>query len=195
MLNLTVEQLRAIMPKLSKDKAKEYLPYLQASMDEAKIDTVQRVAAYLAQLAHESLELKYFEERGSGANYEGRVDLGNTHTGDGKRFKGRSPIQITGRYNYRKAGAALGVDLENHPELASTLPVAFRIAGWYWTTHKLNVLADQGSFDAISYRVNGGWNGKESRRKYYDMALSVLATSDLTILSGNRAEDKEVLGE
>ena len=68
--------------------------------------------------------------------------LGNTEPGDGKRFKGRGPIQLTGRANYRVFGNALGLDLVGNPALAATKEVAFRIAGLYWRSGGLNALAD-----------------------------------------------------
>jgi len=177
-MQLTLEQLQEIMPymKKHKEKAEQYLPFLQAAMIEASIDTPLRVAAFLAQLAHESGELKYFEEIASGKAYEGRKDLGNTQPGDGIRFKGRGPIQLTGRFNYEECGKALGVDLVNHPERADDPDIAFRTAAWFWTKRRLNIFADKGGgfFDEITFRVNGGYNGKESRRKYYHKALEVL---------------------
>lgn len=173
-MNLTIEQLREIMPNLEQTKAEQYFPHLQAAMVEFEINTPLRIAAFLAQLAHESMELKHMQEIASGVKYEGRKDLGNTQPGDGARYKGRGPIQLTGRNNYRKAGQALGLELEKYPHLAAGLDVAFRIAGWYWLSRKLNGFADAGRFDAITYRVNGGWNGKEEREKYYKRAKIVL---------------------
>ncbi len=90
------------------------------------------------------------------------------------RFKGRGPIQLTGRANYRSAGAALGIDLENNPDRADDLDIAFRVAAWFWNKRKLSSFADKGNFDAITYRINGGYNGKEDRDKYYQKALKVL---------------------
>lgn len=171
---ISAAQLRAIMPNLSTSQANAYLPYLNAAMAEGHINTPKRQAAFLAQLAHESGQLRYFEEIASGAAYEGRRDLGNTQPGDGVRFKGRGPIQLTGRSNYAAAGAALGLDLINHPEIASTPAVGFRIAQWFWNSRNLNSYADAGNFDAITLRVNGGYNGKASRDAYYATARSVL---------------------
>jgi predicted chitinase len=171
---ITYEQLHAIMPLLPKDKAVEYLPPLNAAMLEANITTPLRQAAFLAQLAHESVELRAFQEFDSGAAYEGAVRLGNTQPGDGPRFKGRGPIQLTGRSNYRAAGKALGLDLENHPEMAATPTVGFRVAGWFWTTHRLNVPSDAGNFDAVTKGVNGGFTGKASRDAFYLVAKRAL---------------------
>jgi spore coat assembly protein SafA len=171
---VTAAQLRQIMPTLSASKAQQYLPYLNAAMNEFKINTPERKAAFLAQLAHESGDLKYMEEIASGAAYEGRRDLGNTQPGDGTRFKGRGPIQLTGRANYREAGRALGLNLEGNPRQVATPEVGFRVAGHFWQSRNLNSLADSRSFDSITKRVNGGFNGKASRDMYYNRALNAL---------------------
>jgi predicted chitinase len=172
--SVSVEQLRAIMPNLSDARARELMPHLNAAMEEAGINTPRRQAAFLAQLAHESGEFRWMEELASGADYEGRLDLGNTEPGDGMRYKGRGPIQLTGRSNYRAAGQALGIDLENNPTRAADPDVGFRTAAWYWNNRNLNQYADAGNFDAITYRVNGGYNGKAERDAYYARALQVL---------------------
>lgn len=171
---LTQQQLLSLMPKLKEARAKELLPYLNDAMDEGEINTPRRRAAFLAQLAHESGEFRYFEELASGRRYERRKDLGNTHPGDGVRYKGRGPIQITGRANYRAAGEALKLDLENNPTRAADPDVGFRTAVWFWSTHKLNKYADKGDFDTITRRINGGFIGKASRDEYYQRALKLL---------------------
>ena len=170
---VTVGQLRAVMPNLSQAKAEQYLPHLNRAMAEANITTPQRKAAFLAQLAHESGQLRYMEEIASGAAYEGRRDLGNTQPGDGVRYKGRGPIQLTGRANYRAAGRALGIDLEGNPARAKDPDVAFRIAGWYWSSRNLNTYADAGNFREVTRRINGGYNGLADREAYYRRALNV----------------------
>lgn len=171
-------ELRRIMSRLSERKAKEYLPLLQAAMTEFDITTYLREAAFLAQLAHESGQLKYFEEIANGSAYEGRRDLGNVQPGDGRRYKGRGPIQLTGRANYRRYGRLLGLDLEGNPKLAATPQVGFRIAGAFWKTHGLNELADRRAFTTITRRVNGGVNGLHDRLHFYRLALAVLSQND-----------------
>ncbi len=171
---ITLQQLRAIMPRLSEAQASAYLPELNVAMAQVEITTSQRRAAFLAQLAHESGELRFWEELADGKAYEGRRDLGNTQPGDGPRYKGRGPIQLTGRSNYRAAGHALGIDLENSPERARDPDVGFRVAAWFWKSRGLNALADAGDFREITRRINGGYNGLPQREAYYARALGVL---------------------
>ena len=176
---LTVKQLRTIMPRLTVQRADQFLKPLNDAMKEFEINTPKRQAAFLAQIAHESGELKYMEEIASGEAYEGRASLGNTQPGDGKRYKGRGPIQLTGRSNYRKAGAALKLDLEGKPELAAQPDVGCRVAGWFWKTHGLNDLADKGEFRQITRRINGGYNGEAKRGGF---------TSEPRMHSGSRID-------
>jgi predicted chitinase/uncharacterized protein YukE len=166
--------LRAVMPQLSEAKAKLYIPLLNAAMAEAGITTPQRQAAFLAQLAHESGQFRYMQEIASGSAYEGRRDLGNVNPGDGQLYKGRGPIQLTGRANYRAAGEALGLDLEANPRQAAEPSVGFRTAAWYWNSRQLNDYADTGDFREITRRINGGYNGLADRERYYAAAKQAL---------------------
>ena|SRR5258708_2030293 len=175
---VTDSELGQIMPNCPAAKRAAYLPFIQQAMEEFDITAYLREAAFLAQLAHESAELRYMEEIASGAAYEGRKDLGNTQPGDGKRYKGRGPIQLTGRANYQKYGAQLGLDLINDPTIAATPEIGFRIAGLYWQSNGLNQLADQKQFETITRRINGGLNGQADRVMYYQRALKVLNQDD-----------------
>ena len=85
-----------------------------------------------------------------------------------------TPIQLTGRNNYRAAGRFLGLDLLSHPQRAADPDVGFRVAGWYWTSRGLNALADSRRFDDITRKINGGLNGKAERDRYYAVARQVL---------------------
>ncbi len=180
-MQITPAQLKAVMPRLPDAKSQEYAPHLAYAMLKADINTPRRCAAFLAQLAHESGEFKWMEEIADGSAYEGRKDLGNTQPGDGKRFKGRGPIQLTGRANYIKAGQALGVDLIASPALAATAEVGFQVAAWYWTTRNLNAKADAGDLKGITKAINGGYNGLSDREKYYVRACEVLGISKDTL--------------
>jgi len=165
------------MGGLSDSKANQYIGALNKAMNAGGINTCPRKAAFLAQLAHESGQLIYWEELASGDAYEGRRDLGNTQPGDGRRYKGRGPIQLTGRSNYRAAGNALGLPLEQNPTSVSTTDIGFKTSIWFWNSRNLNSFADsntQASFDNITRRVNGGYNGKASRDAYWRKGKQVL---------------------
>lgn len=118
----------------------------------------------MAQLAHESGNFRYMEEIASGRAYEGRKDLGNTEKGDGTRYKGRGPIQLTGRANYRKYGLALGIDFENNPEIVALPSIGMLVACKYWDDNGLNELADKDDINLITRRINGGFNGLDDRK-------------------------------
>lgn len=173
--DVTPKDLQQIVPGLTDEKAAEVAPHLNQAMAEAKINTPERKAQFIAQLAHESGGFMYDEEIASGAAYEGRADLGNTQPGDGERFKGRGFIQVTGRANYEAAGKALGLDLVNHPELASLPQNASRIAAWYWSSRDINQIADRGDVVGVTQAINGGENGLADRQAYYARAQSALA--------------------
>lgn len=131
-------------------------------------DTPLRLAHFLAQVGHESGGFRHMEELGGSvyfARYDGRADLGNTEPGDGARYHGRGPIQLTGRANYRRFGAMLGFDLEAHPEIAAMPAIGVLIAAAYWSDRKLNALADADDVRAITRRINGGLNGFDDRCK------------------------------
>jgi predicted chitinase len=138
-------------------------------MRERDITNQARARAFLAQVLHESAGLNFFEEIASGAAYEGRRDLGNTQPGDGKRFKGRGPIQLTGRSNYRRYGDLLKLPLESNPEMAARHDIGWRIAAAFWETHGLNALADQGNLREITRRINGGFNGWDDRLRRWEL--------------------------
>lgn len=142
------------------------------------IDTPRRQAHFLAQLAHESDGFKTTVEYASGAAYEGRRDLGNREPGDGKRFKGRGLIQLTGRANYVQASRDLSVDFVANPTLAAQFPHALRIAGWYWKTRGLNALADSDNVIAVTRKINGGLNGLDDRKRYLTIAKGALERAD-----------------
>lgn len=160
------------------DRAREFLPHIEAAMAEFDINTPARQAAFLAQIGHESGGLHWLVEIWgpsiAQAHYEGRADLGNTQPGDGFKFKGRGLLQTTGRANYQRTGDALGVDLLADPTLLATPELAARSAGWYWREHGLNALADAGNFMLVTRRINGGTNGLEERAALFDVAKTVL---------------------
>lgn len=175
--SITLAELQRIAPDLEPARARMLLPYINASMRHGSIDNPRRIAAYLAQIAHESDGFRTLEEYASGADYEWRSDLGNNRSGDGRRYKGRGAIQVTGRANYRSVGQKLGVDLERDPHLAQRPEWGFLVSSQYWKDHDLNRLADRGDFEGITDVINyyDPESRRRSRRAYHQQARATLA--------------------
>ena len=175
---ITEQQLLQILPNAGR-QAGVFVPVLNAAMGKYGIVTRLRVAAFIAQIGHESGQLRYVREiwgpTPQQAGYEGRADLGNTVAGDGSKYRGRGLIQITGRANYKACGDALGLDLVSRPTLLEQPQYAAMSAAWFWATRGLNTLADNGDFLKITKRINGGTNGLTDRQALYDKAMKVLA--------------------
>ena len=175
---ITEQQLLQILPNAGR-QAGVFVPVLNTAMVRFQIVGAKRVAAFIAQVGHESGQLRWVREiwgpTAQQAGYEGRADLGNTVKGDGSKYRGRGLIQITGRDNYAACGEALGLDLLSKPELLELPQYAAMSAAWFWSTKGLNTLADQGDFVKITRRINGGLNGQADRQALYDKALKVLA--------------------
>lgn len=173
-MEITAIQLKKIYPFATKERIGLFLPFINEYADEYDMYTPERMAAFLAQIGHESGQLRYVEEIASGKAYEGRKDLGNIYPGDGVKYKGRGLIQITGRDNYNKLSKALGVDLIGNPEILETPELAVRSAYWFWKNNNLNKYADIRDFKRITRIINGGYNGLKERTELYEKALEVL---------------------
>lgn len=180
---VTATQLAQICRAAPQKLIDLYCDRLNRAMDEFGINTWKRQAAFLAQIAHESGELRYVRELATGAAYDtGSLArrLGNTpeRDGDGQRYKGRGLIQITGRDNYRECSNALfPADpdlLIRKPEFLEQPTQACRSAAWFWHSRGLNRWADIGAFQTITKRINGGLNGYDERVRYWKRAIAVL---------------------
>ena len=199
---ITQQQLLQILPQ-ARQVAGFFVPALNAAMARFKINSPVRMAAFIAQVGHESGQLtrmvenlNYSAERLQ-AVWPNRFDaalatqvarkpeqianivyggrMGNTLPGDGWKYRGRGLIQLTGANNYRAADAALGLDLVNHPELVEQPETAAMVAGWFWQSNGLNELADSGQFAKITRTINGGMTGQPDRVALRDLAAKVLA--------------------
>lgn len=200
------KQFKALFPALGALAVATFTAPLNTALREFAIDTPARIAAFLAQIGHESNSLtrwtenlnysverlmavfpKRFPSREKAQAvvdggpeliaetvYGMRPGLGNVQPGDGWRYRGRGPIQITGRANYAEVGKALGIPLELEPDLAATPPAGFRIAGRYWFTHGCNELADGDFFRAITLEINPAGQGHEDRVERWNAARKVL---------------------
>lgn len=197
---LTRAELEAVMP-LAGRVPDAVVDALDAAMRRFEIDTPARMAAFSAQLAHESGQLqrwaenlsyrwerlrqvfpKYFPsdeaarpfdrkpERIANRVYANRMGNGPESSGDGWRYRGRGPIQLTGRDNYRACGQGIGVNLADDPDLLTAPGPGCLAAAWFWARNGLNALADAGDFVTITRRINGGLNGLAERREFWERA-------------------------
>ena len=177
---ITSQQLLQILPNASQ-VAGVFVPVLNTAMSRYHIVGTKRIAAFVAQVGHESghltrlvenlnysadalrktwpsrfgTELAKFVERNPQqiANIAYGNRMGNTAPGDGWKYRGRGLIQISGKNNYRACGEALGLDLTAQPELLEKPQHACMSAAWFWATNGLNTLADTDKFNAITQRI------------------------------------------
>ena len=198
---ITTQQLLQILPNAGQS-AGVFVSALNTAMNHYQIVGLKRVAAFIAQIGHESGHLVRLVENlnysadalrriwPSRFNVElaGAVErkpeqianiaygnrMGNSAPGDGWKYRGRGLIQITGKNNYRACGEALSLDLIAQPELLEKPQHACMSAAWFWAANGLNTLADAGKFDAITQRINGGQTGAADRQALYARALKVL---------------------
>lgn len=178
-MEITKEQLKAIMPNVTAARIETYLPLLNKYMAEFEINTRLRVCHYLAQIAHESGELRYTEELGKKAYFD-KYDtgtlakqLGNTQAkdGDGYKYRGRGLIQLTGHSNYEDYKKYCGFDVVKDPDLLAKPLGATRSSCWFWKTRGLNELADADDIIKITEKINGKAKlGLEARKTYYQRA-------------------------
>ena len=168
------------------------------------IDTPQRVAAFLAQTAHESggysalhENLNYKAEslarvwpryfNAGNANqyahnpeaianraYANRMGNGDEASGDGWRYCGRGLLQVTGKSNYQAFADSVGMAVEDAPAFLQTFEGAVQSACWFWENNNLNQYADSGDFVTMTKRINGGTLGLDDRTNRYQHALQVL---------------------
>ena len=164
-MKLTADILRA-GTGCTPARAAAWLAPMQAALAVYAIDTPRRLSMFLANLGHESGRLVYVREiwgpTPAQTRYEGRVDLGNTKPGDGKRFLGRGLIQLTGRDNARACRDGLrkvmpGVpDFEADPTPLELPKWAALSACWFWNSKGLDRWADMGDFDGVCDVINRG---------------------------------------
>ena len=134
----------------------------------------QELAAFLAQCAHETLDFKHMKEIGGSLDFK-KYDikfaprkakiLGNTKPGDGAKYKGRGYIQLTGKYNYKKAGDALGIDLVNKPELLEKPEIAAKAAVWYWKERVRDKVDSFKDTASVTKPINPGMKHLDQRKE------------------------------
>lgn len=170
---LSLEQFRKATG-LSSVKAQNWYPHVMQACLAFGIITPARIAAFLAQVGHESGGFVYTREiwgpTVAQQRYEGRADLGNWEPGDGSRYRGRGLIQITGRANYQAVSDGLDVDFVGNPTLLEQPEYAAMSAAWWWANNDCNDLADAGDFQRLTRRINGGLNGYADREARWRLA-------------------------
>lgn len=197
---ISKDQLKSIMPNITSENLEAYYQPLNEVMEKYGITTPIRQAMFLAQVAHESNELKntvenlnysakrltevfprYFRTIEEAQPYDRQPEkianrvyanrMGNTVPFDGWLYRGRGPFQLTGRENYTAFCAASGCPDIN---LVSGPAWGSESAGWFWSSRNLNTLADKGLFKAVTKRINGGYIGLEHRIEYFERAKKAL---------------------
>ena len=195
--SVSSREVRGIIQNKEYDAAAELLRTALNPMEKILIEMAQRAGIngvelkqFLAQCAHETMDFKFMRELGSD-NYIARMydkrhnpqkarALGNTKVGDGVRYRGRGFIQITGRYNYRRAGEALGLPLEEKPELVEDPKVAAQVAIWFWQQRVQPRVSDYTDTRAATRPINPGMRGladRESKFQNYRDRLSQATTA------------------
>jgi putative chitinase len=199
---LSEKQLSELIPK------NPYVDHWHHAMEQClpdyDINTPRRIAAFVAQCAHESGGFRFLTENlnyraeslvktwpryfntsnaGSYARnpqrianraYANRMGNGDEASGDGWRFCGRGLIQLTGRSNYQVFADSIETDINDIPDYLATFEGAVQSACWFWETNNLNKWADLGDIVTLTKRINGGTLGLDDRMKHYTHALHVL---------------------
>lgn len=183
---LTLDILDKVMPDAARvGRTPRWLDPLSTAMTICEADAnALRASAFLAQIAHESGQLRYTREIWGPTAQQLRYEppselaskLGNIYPGDGSLYRGRGILQVTGRHNYAEftnwarqhyVGAP---DFVNDPAPLEEARWAALSAAWYWSTRSINIPADAGDFYRVTRLINGGTNGMAERLTFYDAA-------------------------
>ena len=194
---LTAATLRAIAGgSPNPSNMQSVLAGLDLAGERLGLTGAHRLAQYVCQITHESGRFRYDQEiwgpTAAQRRYDTRTDLGNTpaRDGDGYRYRGRGPIQITGKDNYRrftawaKGHAPLAPDFVVGPDEVTTDPWEGLVGLWYWsegnpTGNSLNRFADIGDTEMITRLINGGLNGFDDRLDLYVRTALVFLGEEL----------------
>jgi predicted chitinase len=164
-------------PELPVKQLKPLERVLVAAAQQAGLEG-NELKQFLAQCAHETGNFTHLEELGSDRYLMKKYDkkfspkkakeLGNTQVGDGVRYKGRGYIQLTGRYNYKRAGQALGLPLEQRPELVENPEIAAKVSLWFWAQRVQPRVQDFHDVPQATKPINPALKGLQSRQQHYD---------------------------
>ena len=201
-MQITKEQLSQLIPKNS--YIDQWYEALSVLLPDYEINTPNRIAAFIAQCAHESASFtalhenlnyraetlskvwpkkfppavaqQYAHKPEAIANraYASRMGNGDEASGDGWRYCGRGLIQLTGKDNYTAFADSIGITPEEVSDYVQTFEGAAQSACWFWETNNLNQYADSGDIETMTKRINGGTLGLEDRKKHYEHAKHIL---------------------
>lgn len=130
---------------------------------------------YFVRAGRDAEEYHRQPEKIANVVYANRMDNGDTDSGDGWRYRGRGPIQLTGKANYTAFANDMDVDVVDNPDLVSEdKEIALMSAIWFWNKNKLNQYADTGDIKTMTKRINGGYIGLEDRIHHYKEAMAML---------------------
>ena len=199
---LTQAQLAQLIP--GNPYVAEWYEALEQLLPDYDINTPQRVAAFIAQCAHESgnfraikenlnyqaatlskvwprlfptdVAAQYAHNQEAIANraYASRMGNGDEASGDGFRYCGRGLIQLTGKSNYQAFADSLQMAVEDVPAYLATFEGAAQSACWFWESQNLNQFADSGDILTMTKRINGGTLGLDDRTARYNHALQIM---------------------
>lgn len=196
---LTLEKLKTVCPNITQ----EILDSINKTCEKYKINSKERYAHFVGQMAHESggffacsenlnysaegllkVFSKYFNSGNVAAYakkpeliaskvYASRMGNGDESSKDGWKYRGRGFIQITGKDNYTEFGKDQGQDFVSNPDLVSKAPYNVLSAGWFWNKAGCNYLADKLDIIGVTKKINGGTNGLDDRRALTNKLLSL----------------------
>jgi len=201
------------------DHIDEWYSAMEVLLPKYDINTPKRVAAFISQCAHESLNFtvleenlnystsallrvfpKYFRGRDPSAYarkpeaianvvYSNRMGNRSEKSGDGWTFRGRGVIQLTGSNNYHAFSKYIGKSIQDTIRYLGTKQGALESACWYWTTNDINSVADTGDVKRVTRIINGGYNGLEDRQNHYNHAIKVLDAKGSASISKPTTKD------
>lgn len=163
---ITLSHLQAA--RVATREADSYLSPLNLACIEFSVNTGERPAMFLAQIAHESNHFKAVEEYWGPNKWQLQYP-------DGQRFKGRGLIQVTGRKNYEAVGKRFDLDVDAVATWLMSPLGACRGSAWWWSANGCNEIADTYDMVALTRRINGpGMLGLNERLALYK-AISEVA--------------------
>lgn len=169
---LSIDEITSALRLPHRDNVAANWPLIEQCMEPLGMTSENSCIAALATIRVECPSFAPQREKYNGTReeyfkrYDGNVQLGNTHPGDGLRFYGRGFVQITGRSNYENFGNKVGVNLVGDPDKALVPSVAASIFAAYWYYEGVYKAAEAGAWSHVRKIVNGGYNELKEFMEY-----------------------------